>query len=160
MKNFILTIGLAIFSTIAFSQNTVSELINKFNGSDDVKIVTISGDLLKMSSSPIDTNESKSVKNLIDQVDEMVIINTKTASKKKEIRDFVNNLVNNGNYKKNRTAGSSGKEITFYSKTKNKKIVELIMLIGKKAEDTMLISMSGKIDPETVVQLLQKTGLK
>ena len=161
MKNFILTMSLALFSTIAFSQNSVSELIQKYKGNDEVNIVTISGSLLRMGSSFIDTNDSetKVAKSIIDQVDEMIIINTNSISKGKEIRKFVKKQVDKGNYEEMMMVDSDGEEITFYGKVRKKKIVELFIIVGEKAEDTVLISMSGNINPESVVQLLQNTGL-
>jgi len=161
MKNFILTLGLALFSTVAFSQNSISELIQKYKGNDDVNIVTISGSLLRMGSNFIDTNDSetKAAKSIIDQVDELIIINANSASKGKEIRKFVKKQVSRGKYEEMMMVDSDGEEVTFYGKVKNKKIVELFIIVGEKAEDTVLISMSGKIDPESVNQLLQKTGI-
>ena len=161
MKSFILTISLALFSTIAFSQNSVSELIQKYKGNDDVNIVTISGSLLRMGSSFVDTNdaETKAAKNIIDQVDEMIIVNTSSVAKGKEIRKFAEKQVDRGNFEEMMMVDSDGEEITFYGKVKNKKIIELFIIAGEKADETVLISMSGKIDPNSVVQLLQKTGI-
>ena len=161
MKNFILTISLTLFSTIAFSQNSVSELVQKYKGNDEVNIVTISGSLLRMGSNFIDTNDSetKTAKNIIDQVDELIIINTNSVSKGREIRKFVKKQVDKGNYEEMMMVDSNGEETTFYGKVRNNKIIELFILVGEKAEDTVVISMSGNIDPESVVQLLQKTRL-
>lgn len=161
MKNFILTISLALFSTIAFSQSSVSELIQKYKGNDEVNIVTISGSLLKMGSSFVDANDSetKAAKSIIDQVDEMIIVNTSSVSKGKEIRKFANNQVDRGNFEKMMMVDSEGEEITFYGKVKNNKISEIFIISGESANETILISMSGSIDPDSVAQLLQKTGV-
>jgi len=161
MKNLILTISLALFSTVAFSQNSVSELIQKFKGNDDVNIVTISGSLLRMGSSFVDADdaESKAAKSIIDQVDEMIIVSTNTISKGREIRRFAEKQVDRGNYEEMMMIDSDGEEITFFGKVKNKKIIELFIIVGEKDDEIVLISMSGKIDPNSVVQLLQKTGV-
>jgi len=45
MKSFILSMSLVLFSTIAFSQNNVEELVRKYKGHDDVNVVRISGSL-------------------------------------------------------------------------------------------------------------------
>ncbi|MCK5906642.1 MAG: DUF4252 domain-containing protein [Flavobacteriales bacterium] len=161
MKNFILTISLALFSTIAFSQNNVQQLVQQFKGHDDVNVVTISGSLLKMGSSFVesDDEESKAAKNIIDQVDEMIIVNTSSVSKGREIRKFAEKQVDKGNYEEMMMVDSDGEEITFFGKVKNKKITELFIIIGEKSDETTLISMSGSIDPKSVYTLLQKTGM-
>ena len=161
MKNFILTISLALFSTIAFSQNNVQQLVQKFKGHDDVNVVTISGSLLKMGSSfvEVDDEEGKAAKNIIDQVDEMIIVNTSSVSKGRDIRKFAEKQVDRGNYEEMMMVDSDGEEITFFGKVKNKKITELFIIVGEKSDETTLISMSGKIDPKSVYTLLQKTGM-
>ena len=161
MKNFILTISLALFSTVAFSQNNVEQLVQKFKGHDDVNVVTISGSLLKMGSSfvEVDDEEGKAAKNIIDQVDEMIIVNTSSVSKGRDIRKFAEKQVDKGNYEEMMMVDSDGEEITFFGKVKNKKITELFIIVGEKSDETTLISMSGKIDPKSVYTLLQKTGM-
>ncbi len=161
MKSFILTISLALFSTIAFSQNSVSELIQKYKGNDDVNIVTISGSILKMGSSFVDEEDadSKAVVKVIDQVDEMIIVNTSSVSKGREIRKFADKQVDKGNFEEMMMVDSEGEEITFYGRVRNKVITELFIIVGEKSDKTVLISMSGKIDPKSVAQLLQKTGM-
>lgn len=162
MKSFILTISLALFSTIAFSQNSVTELIKKYKGNDDVNIVTISGSLLRMGTSFVDADdaETKAAKSVIDQVDEMIIVNTSAASKVKEIRKFAEKQVDKGNFEEMMMVDSDGEEIIFYGKVKNNKIEELFIIAGEEKDELVLISMTGTIDPSSVAQLLQKTGMK
>jgi signal-transduction protein with cAMP-binding, CBS, and nucleotidyltransferase domain len=161
MRNFILTISLALFSTVAFAQNNVSELIQKYKGNDDVNIVTISGSLLRMGSNFVeaDDKESKAAKNIIDQVDELIILNTSSISSGREIRKFANKLVDRGVYEEMMMVDSQGEETTFYGKVRGNKIIELFIITGKNEDETVLISMSGKIDPDSVAVLLQKTGV-
>ena len=162
MKNFIITISLALFSTMAFSQSNVEQFIKKYQGQDDVNVVTISGSILKMGSSFIDPNdkEAMAAKEIIDQVDQMIIVNTNSVSKGKEIRKFADKQVDKGNYEEMMMVDSEGEEITFFGKVKNNKITELFIIVGEKSNETTLISMSGKIDPKSVYVLLQKTGMK
>lgn len=161
MKNFILTISLALFSTIAFSQNSVTELIKKYKGNDDVNIVTISGSLLRMGSSFVDSNDAEAVAamKVIDQVDEMIIVNTSSASKVKEIRKFAEKQVDKGNFEEMMMVDSDGEEIIFYGKVKNNKIEELFIIAGEDKDELVLISITGTIDPSSVAQLLQNTGV-
>lgn len=161
MRNFILTISLALFSTVAFAQNNVSELIQKYKGSDDVNIVTISGSLLRMGSSFVEADdaESKAAKNIIEQVDELIVLNTSSSSRGREIRKFANKLVDRGIYEEMMMVDSEGEETTFYGKVRGNKIIELFIISGEKDDETVLISMSGKIDPNSVAVLLQKTGI-
>ena len=160
MKNFILTISIALFSTFAFSQNNVEQLVQKYKGHDDVNVVRISGSLLKMGSSFVDEDDdTKAAKSIIDQIDEMIIVNTNSISKGREIRKFAEKQVDRGNYEEMMMVDSDGEEITFFGRVKNKKITELFIIVGEKADETTLISMSGKIDPKSVYTLLQKTGM-
>ena len=161
MKNFILTISIALFSTFAFSQNNVEQLVAKYKGHDDVNVVRISGSLLKMGSSFVsEDDDTKAAKSVIDQIDELIIVNTNSVSRGKEIRKFAKKQVDKGNYEEMMMVDSGGQEITFFGKVKHKRITELFIIVGEDPRQTTLISMSGKIDPKSVYAILQKTGLK
>ena len=161
MKSFILTISLSLFSIFAFSQSNVEQFVKQYQGHDDVNVITISGSLLKMGTSFVDTKdkEAMAAKTVIDQVDQMIIVNTSSVSKGKEIRKFADKQVDKGNYEEMMMVDSEGKEITFFGKVQKNIITELFIIVGEKPEETILISMSGKIDPKSVYTLLQKTGM-
>ncbi len=160
MKNIILTISLTLFSTIVFSQNNVTELIQKYKGQKDVSIVTISGSILRMGGELIETDdkEGKAAKDILEEVDELIILNTQTISKGKQIRKFANHLVNSGKYEEMTVTDSDGDETTFYGKVKNQVITELFIIVGDNKDETTLISITGKIDPDSVDTLFTKTG--
>ena len=159
MKNIILAISLTLFSTVAFSQNNVSELIQKYKGQKDVSIVTISGNILRFGSEflEVDDKESKAAKDILEEVDELIILNTQTVSKSNKIRKFANRLVNSGKYEEMTVIDSDGDETTFYGKVKNQVITELFVIVGDNKNETTLISITGKIDPDSVDILLEKT---
>jgi len=161
MKNYILTISLFLFSTLAFSQNSVEQFVKKYKGNDDVNVVTISGSLLKMGAGFVDSEDeqTKAAKNIIDEVDEMIVVNTSSVSKGKEIKKFAKKQVDKGDFEEMMMVDSDGKEINFFGKVKNQKIVELFIIVGDNPEQTTLISMSGNIDPKSVSAILQKTGV-
>jgi len=55
---------------------------------------------------------------------------------------------------------SDGEEIKFFGRVKNNKIVELFIIIGEEEDQTTIISMSGTIDPKSVIKLMEKAGVK
>jgi Icc-related predicted phosphoesterase len=160
MKNLLTTIIFTFLSTVSYSQNNVSELIQNFKEQADVNILTISGDLLRLGGNLVDANEedSKDAKNLLNQVDELIIMNTSSEKKGEEIKKLAKKLVNKNDYEEMMMIDSDGEKINFFGKVKNKKIIELFIIVGSNQEQTILISMSGLIDPDSVYSILKKTG--
>ncbi|MCK5782467.1 MAG: DUF4252 domain-containing protein [Flavobacteriales bacterium] len=159
MKKILFTLSIALFSTLAFSQNNVQELLNKYRGQDDVNIISINGNMFKLGSSFIEETdkESKVAKEIASQIDELNIINTQTKSKGLELSKSVNKLIRTNNYEELMTINSEGEEVKFYGKVKNEKIEEFFILVGED-EETTLISMRGKIDSKQISTLLKKTN--
>lgn len=160
MKNLILTISLALFSTVAFSQNNIQELIQKYKGQDDINVISINGNMFKMGSNFIDEKdeESKMAKDIASKIDEMIIINTQSTAKGKELSKIVQKLIKSNNYEEMMTIDSEGDEVKFYGKLKNNVIKEFFILVGENKETT-LISMTGNIDPKQVGALMKKADI-
>lgn len=160
MKNLLFTISLALFTTIAFSQNSVQDLVNKYKGQDDINVISISGNMFKLGSSFIDEDDkdAKVAADIAKQIDEMTIINTQSTAKGKELSKVVEKLIKTNNYEEMMTIDSEGDEVKFYGRIENNVIKEFFILVGENRETT-LISMTGNINPKHVSELMKKADI-
>ncbi|MCI9844074.1 DUF4252 domain-containing protein [Flavobacterium pectinovorum] len=161
MKNFIITVILALFTHAFYAQNA----FDKFDGQDDVTSVIVNKKMFDiMSKVKVDASdkETQQYMNLIKKLDNLKVFKTENPKVEAEMRVLAEKYIKTANLEELMRINDSGKNVKIYIKStaNDTNIKELFMFIdGSKNEETVLLSLTGNFDLNEIAVLTDKMKL-
>ncbi|GGF09695.1 DUF4252 domain-containing protein [Flavobacterium limi] len=161
MKNFIITVILALFTHSFYAQNA----FDKFDGQDDVTSVIVNKKMFDiMSKVKVDASdkETQQYMNLIKKLDNLKVFTTKNPKIEADMKLSADKYIKTASLEELMRINDSGKNVKIYVKSgaSDTKIKELFMFIdGVKNEDTVLLSLTGNFDLNEISVLTDKMQL-
>ncbi|WP_338407921.1 DUF4252 domain-containing protein [uncultured Flavobacterium sp.] len=159
MKNFVITLVLALVSNAFFAQAT----FDKFDGQDDVTSIIVNKKMFElMSKVKVDASdkESQQYMNLIKKLDNLKVFTTSSVRVTADMKAAANKYVKSAGLEELMRINNNGKNIRILIKSgaSDSQIKELLMFIegASKENQTILMSLTGDFDLNEIAILTDK----
>lgn len=159
MKNFIITLVIALIATPFFAQSA----FDKFDGQDDVTSIIVNKKMFDlMSKVKVDASdrETQQYMNLIKKLDNLKIFTTSSTRVTSDMKSAADKYVKSAGLEELMRVNDSGKNIKILVKSgaSDSQIKELLMFIegGGKTNETVLMSLTGNFDLNEISVLTDK----
>jgi hypothetical protein len=159
MKKFIITLVVALIASPFFAQT----VFDKFDGQDDVTSIIVNKKMFElMSKVKVDASdkETQQYMNLIKKLDNLKVFTTSSAAATNDMKAAAEKYVRTAGLEELMRVNDSGKNIKILAKSgaTDTQIKELLMFIegGSKANETVLMSLTGNFDLNEIAVLTDK----
>jgi hypothetical protein len=162
MRKVIITLVLALITSPFFAQAA----FDKFDGQDDVTSIIVNKKMFElMSKVKVDASdrETQQYMNLIKKLDNLKVFTTSSVKATTDMKSAAEKYVRTAGLEELMRVNDSGKNIKILVKSgaTDSQIKELLMFIegGSKANETVLMSLTGNFDLNEISILTDKMGI-
>ncbi|PKP52171.1 MAG: hypothetical protein CVT92_10145 [Bacteroidetes bacterium HGW-Bacteroidetes-1] len=167
LKIKIAAVLLLLLPFVSFSQsNSIDKLYEKYAGKDGFTSINLSAEMFKLASgfaAGNNTDESaKEMGEVINQISGMKILVLNDSLKKliPEFNNDIQKLVNTKDFAELMSIEDKGSKVKFLTKKAGANSYSEIIMIAKGDNETVVMSFTGNIKPETLGKLSRTMNIK
>lgn len=159
LKFQLFTLVILVLPFTAFSQGSaMDKLYEKYAGKEGITSINLSAEMFKLASgfaSSSTSADAKDVNDVINQINGMKILVLKDSllKSKSEFKDDLQRLVSTKDFVELMSILEEGSDVRFLTKKNRDNSYSEVLMISKGKTETVVMSFTGSIKPETLGKL-------
>ncbi|MBS4060845.1 MAG: DUF4252 domain-containing protein [Bacteroidetes bacterium] len=159
LKTQVFILAMFILPFAAFSQgSSIDKLYEKYSGKEGITSINLSAEMFKLAAgfaSSGKSNDSKDVNDVINQINGMKILVLKDSllKSKSEFKEDLQRLANTKDLVELMSILEKGTDVRFLTKKNRDNSYSEVLMISKGKTETIVMSFTGNIKPETLGKL-------
>lgn len=161
--NTLKTLILLAFSLLAglqltAQQSAVDKLYDKYVGKEGVTSISLSSDMFKLAAGLSQANQDKDGKEMTDMINQIngmkiIVLKDTLMLSRKNFHADIQKLIDTKSFAELMRIDEKDSQVKFYTAKTNEGVYREVLMIAKSLDETVVMSFTGQIKPETLGKL-------